>query len=118
MGANRLELLRKMLAQVDATEKSTGLKESLEGRTAITEGTRAGLEVRRKGASHFDAEFALESLDVLRRSDAVDSDQQFALEAIVMPYHRPVVDIAQNRMKTEQLTQKWQHLEGVMYFGD
>jgi V8-like Glu-specific endopeptidase len=57
-----------------------------------------------------EAEFALESLDVLREGKEVDADQRFALEAIVMPYHRPVVDVLENRMKTEQLTKKWDHL--------
>jgi endonuclease G len=108
MDVDHRERLRRMLAQVDPTEHSPGLKESLESRTAAAEGP--ALESRRSNLGRFEIEFALESLDVLRRGEAVDPDQRFALEAIIMPYHRPVVDVFQDRMKTEQLTQKWQHL--------
>src|SRR5262249_2899537 len=68
------------------------------------------LDVRQTDAARQESEFALESLDALRHGDEVDSDQRFVLEAIVMPYHRPVVDIVQNRMTTDQLTNKWRHL--------
>ena len=111
MDANRLQRLRRMLEQVDPSGKSPGLKETLESRTAAAEGPK--LDARRVSPAQMEAEIALESLDVLRRGGDVDEDQRFVLEAIVMPYHRPVVDVVQNQIKTDQLTQKWQHLAGA-----
>ncbi|WFT94421.1 trypsin-like peptidase domain-containing protein [Bradyrhizobium barranii] len=107
MAIRRLERLQRMLAQVGSAEPSPNL-ESLERRTGNREGPV--LDTRRIGARRLEVEFALESLDVLRKEKEVDVDQGFALEAIVMPYYRPVVDVSENRMKTEQLTTKWDHL--------
>ncbi len=47
---------------------------------------------------------------MIKQGGDVDADQRFVLEAIVMPYHRPVVDVVENRIQAEQLTKKWQHL--------
>jgi V8-like Glu-specific endopeptidase len=100
-----------MLEQVDPSKKSSGLKETLESRRAVAaEGPR--LDVRRVDPAKMEADFALESLDVLHRGGPVDDQQRFVLEAIVMPYHRPVVDIVDNRMRTDQLTSEWQSLAG------
>jgi V8-like Glu-specific endopeptidase len=107
MAIERLERLHRMLEQVGSTEPSPTL-ESLERRTVKGEGPV--LDSRRTDARRMEVEFALESLDVLRKGKEVDADQRFALEAIVMPYYRPVVDVFENRMKTEQLTKKWDHL--------
>ena len=105
MDANHLQRLRRMLEQVDPSWKAEGLQETLQGRAGAAGGPR--LELAKQ-----DAQFAMESLDVLKRGEDVDADQRFALEAIIMPYHRPVIDIVGNRMKPEQLTGTWQHLAG------
>src|SRR5262245_61776589 len=108
MDESRMKRLRTMLEQVDPSGRFEGLKEALESRTAAAEGPT--LDVRRVSPSRMEAEIALESLDVLRRGGEIDADQRFVLEAIIMPYHRPVVDVIHNQMKVDQLTQKWQHL--------
>lgn len=105
---SRSTRIRRMLEQVDPAGQSTGLKESLESRRVPSAGPV--LDVRRTSTEALEAEFALESLDVLRRGDAIDSEQQFALEAIVMPYYRPVVDVLDDYIQTSQLTNKWQSL--------
>jgi len=106
--ADRLNNLRRMLEQVDPSGKSDGLTETLESRTGTTEGPT--LDARRVSPARMEAEMALESLDLLTSGKEVDSEQQFVLEAIVMPYHRPVVDVVDNRMKADQLTTKWKHI--------
>jgi hypothetical protein len=107
MAIEHLERLHRMLEQVGSTEPSP-TSESLERRSMKGEGPV--LDSRRTDARRMEVEFALESLDVLRKGKEVDADQRFALEAIVMPHYRPVVDVLENRMKTEQLTKKWDHL--------
>jgi V8-like Glu-specific endopeptidase len=107
MNIDHLARLRGMLSQVDPTGFSQ-MKESLEARTAGS--GEVYLDVLRTDVARSEADFALEALDVLSRGDAVDAEHRFALEAIVMPFHRPVVDIVENQMKTEQLTRKWEHL--------
>jgi V8-like Glu-specific endopeptidase len=108
MNSHRIQRLRRMLDQVDASGTSEGLKEFLESRTSTTAGPT--LDMRRVSPGGMEVEIALEGLDVLTNGGEVDADQRFALEAIVMPYHRPVVDVVNNQMKIDQLTQKWQHL--------
>lgn len=100
--------LRKMLEQVDPSGKSEGLKESLENRTAAAGGP--ALDVRQARSEELETELTLESLDVLRRGREIDSKQRFFLEAIVMPYHRPVVDVIDDGINSSQLTGKWQKL--------
>src|SRR5689334_9003041 len=95
MAIERLERLRRMLEQVGSGDSSPTL-ESVEPRTVKGEGP--ALDSRRTDARRMEAELALESLDVLREGKEVDADQRFALEAIVMPYYRPVVDVLENRM--------------------
>src|SRR5262245_60365081 len=106
MDVSRIKRLRTMLEQVDPSLRFEGLRETLESRTAAPK--EPTLDVRRVSSARMEAEIALESLDVLRRGGEVDADQRFVLEAIVMPYHRPVVDVAHDQMKVDQLTQKWQ----------
>ena len=107
--AGRLNDLKKMLRQVDPSLKAEGLSEGLESRSApVTEGL--SLDVRRVDPARMEAEMAFESLDRVAKGKKVDSDQQFVLEAIVMPYHRPVVDIIDDQMKVDQLSTKWEHL--------
>jgi endonuclease G len=110
MQVDRLNRLRGMIAQVNPERHFQGLEESLESRNGDDGGFELGVKLT--NIKRLETEFALESLDVLQRGNEVDAEQQFAIEAIVMPYYRPVVDIIQNQMKTEQLTQKWLHLAG------
>lgn len=105
MIVDRLARLRNMLSQVDPTGLSPELKED-----RLTGSGNINLDVRRANVTPAEADVALEALDVLRRGNAIDEELRFALEAIVMPFHRPVVDIVENRMKTEQLGRKWEHL--------
>lgn len=103
-----LQRLRKMLTQVNAIGLSQVMGATLESRSAVDAEEGPVLDARRVGGS--EAEFALETLDVLSSAEELDADQRFVLEAVVMPYHRPVVDIFENQMKTAHLTNKWQHL--------
>jgi V8-like Glu-specific endopeptidase len=119
MNAGHTEKLRKMLEQVDPSGQARGLRDTLESRTAspaIFESLRGPGESVSLDVGHaqrmaeLESAMALESLDLLVEGREIDTEHRFALEAIVLPYHRPVVDIVDNRMKTEQLTQTWNHL--------
>lgn len=106
---DRLDNLKKMLRQVDPKLKAEGLSETLESRS--TSGTEnLTLDTRRVDPARMEAAMAFESLDRVANNQKVDAEQQFVLEAIVMPYHRPVVDIVDDQMKVDQLTTKWEHL--------
>jgi V8-like Glu-specific endopeptidase len=107
---DRLDKLRRMLEQVDPSGQSAGLKENIEGLAKRFEGPT--LEGQPVSPMRVEAEIALESLDLIEDGKEIDSEHQFVLEAIVMPYYRPVVDIVDNRMKAEQLTTKWTHIGG------
>lgn len=100
------ERLRAMLSQVGATEGSVSVRSTLESLASAT-GSGPSLDVRRTNPEAMEAEFALESLDVLHRGGALDSDQRFVLEAVVMPYHRPVIDVIDDYLDTEQVTDEW-----------
>src|SRR4051794_34777036 len=98
--ASRLDDLKKMLRQVDPMLKAEGLSETLESRSApVTESL--ALDTRRVDPARMEAEMAFESLDRVAKNKKLDSDQQFVLEAIVMPYHRPVVDIVDDQIKVD-----------------
>jgi hypothetical protein len=75
MTFERLNRLRTMLQQVGSAEPLPTL-ESLEGRTAAG---GPALDAQRARARDVEAEFALESLDVVRQGKEVDADQRFAL---------------------------------------
>jgi endonuclease G, mitochondrial len=109
MNVNRVDKLRAMLAQVDPTGIGSTARSNLESRAA---GALAGpkLDVRRTNTEALEATMALESLDVVRRGSAIDSEQQFALEAIVMPLYRPVIDVINDYIVTDQLTTTWKML--------
>ena len=107
--AGRLDDLKKMLRQVDPKLKAEGLSETLESRRAPGMESLS-VDTRRVDPASMEAEMAFESLDRVAKNKKVDSDQQFVLEAIVMPYHRPVVDIVDDQMKADQLSTKWEHL--------
>jgi Lipase (class 3)/Trypsin-like peptidase domain len=107
--SGRLDQLKKMLRQVDPKLKAEGLGDTLESRSApVTESL--SLDTHRGDPGRMEAEMAFESLDRVANGKTVDSDQQFVLEAIVMPYHRPVIDIVDDQMKVDQLSTKWAHL--------
>jgi endonuclease G len=108
MNADHLERLRRMLEQVDPSGQAQGLPENLESHLGAADGPVT--EERTVSPKHLEAEFAQESLEVLRRGEQVDDEQRYMLEAVVLPYRRPVVDVVLDRMKTEQLTQTWRHL--------
>ena len=102
---NSIELVRKMLRQVDPSGRSKGLQESLKSQS------RRSSETRVEGvAPHSTAEATMESVDALRRGDVVSSDQQYHLEAIVLPFHRPVVDVVDDYIVKDQLTSTWDKL--------
>ena len=118
----RFDNLRKMLKQVDPSLKAEGLGQALESRSAMAEGpdeTQESFPLKAEGGvrearwinvASVETELALESLELLKKGDEVDETGQYALEAIVMPYYRPVVDIIDDKMKEDQLTAKWRHL--------
>ena len=110
MQNNRLQRLSTMLKQVGAKTDDLASPEALESATGSPGGAMldAGLV-----ESTVKAEMAIESLDLLLREgiEKIDRENQDALEAIVMPYYRPVVDIIkEGKMETKQLTNKWRHL--------
>lgn len=109
MNQDRISHLQRMLEQVGSTNDG-GAKESLESMAQQSAARGETLDARRVNPAAIETEMALESLDVLRRGDMVDSEQQFALEAIVMPFFRPVVDVVENKFKDSHLTNKWAHL--------
>jgi V8-like Glu-specific endopeptidase len=107
--AGRIDDLKKMLRQVDPKLKAEGLGDMFESRSGpFTESL--SLDKRQVVLARMEAEMAFESLERVEMGKNVDSDQQFVLEAIVMPYHRPVVDIVDDQMKVDQLSTKWVHL--------
>ncbi|QGJ71794.1 Serine protease [Planctomycetales bacterium 10988] len=109
MSDDRLARIRKMIEQVDPSRKADGLKETLESSCGM--GAGPTLDSHSPGSGgELEYQIAVESLDVLDRGDQLDSQHQFALEAIVMPFYRPVVDIVDNHMTVNQLTSKWKHL--------
>jgi endonuclease G len=97
-----------MLGRIDPAWTGDGLQASLERKAGAAGGGQT--EARRVKAASLEAEFALESLDVLRRGQALDGDRQYALEAIVLPFYRPVVDVAKDDIRDDQLGAKWADL--------
>ncbi len=109
----RMKRLRRMLEQVGAAEHSGGLRSQLESAVESPEagpdgGMLESLPPRPVGQPG--AEAALETLDSYVQNQQVDEKSRGALEAIVMPYHRPVVDIIGNTIKLSHLSQQWSHL--------
>ncbi len=111
MNQDRIDDLRKMLEQVDAASVSS--RTSGETLESVLEGVagKESLEFARGTAvAEQELEFAQEALDVFVQGEEIDADQQFMLEAIVMPFKRPVVDVVQNKMVETQLTSDWKSL--------
>lgn len=119
MADSHTEKLRRMLAQVAPGGDLAKLKPT---QPAIVSNAGGQLESLNSGAgkpqldslrpkmASFEQEMAEESLDVLQHGGEVDADQRFALEAIVVPFHRPVVDVVGDYIKTNQLMSKWAKL--------
>jgi endonuclease G, mitochondrial len=105
MNTERSDRLRKMLEQVDPSRSAEGLESSLTTRGATK--MDPALDVLWTNPTDREAELALESLDVLVSGGQIDAEQQFVLEAIVMPFYRPVVDVVDDDIVYDQLSMKW-----------
>jgi V8-like Glu-specific endopeptidase len=103
------ERLKLMLNQVGAVELTTRVRSTLESRAS---GQRHGptLDVRAVTPEAAYAKAGVEALDVLQRGGKLDFDKRFALEAIVMPLYRPVVDVRDDYIVVDQLQDTWQDL--------
>jgi endonuclease G, mitochondrial len=108
MASRSIEDLKNMLQQVDALSPDNPLRETLESSIAKSGGLE--LDSHTGQLAQQEAVFAIKSLNVLRYGGEIDEDHQFALEAIVMPFHRPVVDIVDGSFSPTQLTNNWRHL--------
>ena len=100
--------LRKMMRQVNPEFRADDLDEQVE---SLRSTSSAGDEQVESAIR--ESHFVRESLDILRDDpddENVDKERQFLLEAIVMPYYRPVIDIIGDKMQTGQLTSTWQQL--------
>ncbi|MEM7385778.1 MAG: serine protease, partial [Verrucomicrobiota bacterium] len=106
-GEERWNNLRAMLKQVDPKfDGIRELKKALESSSAVSEGPVLDVAHSTKGR-----ESISETLDVLIADQLeIDQDRAYQLEAIVMPFHRPVVDIVGGEMETSQLGGQWKHL--------
>jgi hypothetical protein len=109
MNSDRLQKLKAMLAQVNALDPTSPARDVLEKR-ASGGPLGATLDVKRTNIEALEARAAIESLDVLRKGHAVDSEKQFVLEAIVMPLYRPVIDVLDDYIVIDQLTDAWKDL--------
>ncbi len=123
MATSRVANLRRMLSQVapggqPPTELQGNPEAQADGLPAPLASPRVAgrpqfgpsLAPQREKAAALETEMALESLEVLQRGEDVDDEQRFVLEAIVLPYHRPVVDVVGDYLKTSQLTSTWAKL--------
>ncbi|MEM7538944.1 MAG: trypsin-like peptidase domain-containing protein, partial [Chloroflexota bacterium] len=110
MENNKLKRLCNMLRQVGAKPDDFASQEPLEGMTGLSKGVTRyrGLET----PISVNQEMVVESLDWVQqgRDDQITEERQYDLEAIVLPAYRPVIDIVDNQMKTEQLGLTWKHL--------
>ncbi len=106
---NANDLLKSMLQQVGAMDPSDPVNATLES-MAYGTGHDESLDVKVNTVESAYAKVGLEALDVLRSGGGIDSDSRFTLEAIVMPFHRPVVDIVNDEIVVEQLQEKWREL--------
>lgn len=99
MSSTSLPRLLSMLRQVSPTNDTAGSQ-------------RLGLEFLELAGPGIQNEMVLESLDLLNfeKFDQIDSQRQFLLESIVMPFYRPVIDIVHDRIIVEQLTSDWKRL--------
>ena len=111
MANDKLKRLRKMLEQVDVGSISSRTEgETLENAFGGGEGSDQLEAVSAGSLAEHEMAFAQESLDLFVEGREIDSEQQFALEAIILPFKRPVVDILKNQMNPSQLTGEWKSL--------
>lgn len=103
------ERLRKMLAQVGSQEQLATVRATLQSRVSAPR-TGPMLDHRRSGTESVYHQAGLEALDALRTGVRLDADSRFALEAIVMPLYRPVVDILNDLIVVDQLQETWKDL--------
>lgn len=109
MPTEMTQRLKRMLKQVKALEKKGEFREALESGS----GGHGGPEIESRTVDPMaeqEATFAIESLDAVARDEEIDEQNRVVLEAIVMPFHRPVVDVINNAMTVTQLTSEWTHL--------
>lgn len=109
MSGTHNDKLLVMLKQVGAREATNRVRSTLESRASAS-GQGPSLDVNTRSPKATYAKVALEALDVLQRGGNVDASKRFALEAIVMPLYRPVVDILNDRIVVEQLEDTWRDL--------
>lgn len=108
---DRSKQIHDLLAKFQEESQPQQLKQRLEG-IAEGQGTpRDGqLESHRTSLESMEATRSLEALDRLERGQSIDGESQFMLEAIVMPYYRPVVDVHKDAIISEQLSDHWSQL--------
>jgi V8-like Glu-specific endopeptidase len=108
---DRSKRLQDLLAKFQTESKPQQLKQRLEG---IAEGQATPqdgqLESNQTSLQSMEATRSLEALDRLERGQSIDGESQFMLEAIVMPYYRPVVDVHKDAIIPEQLSDHWSEL--------
>lgn len=108
----KVERLNTILRQINPKLFTQERGAILESMTSSNAGATLGLESVTLSAEH---EISEESLDLLSTGqlENIGPDNAFALEAIVMPFHRPVIDIVDNKMVVSQVTKTWQHLNAT-----
>ncbi len=109
MSKEHLAKLRSMLEMVGAPTATEKVRTTLESRASGSTGGPT-LEVRRRSTESTYSQAGLEALDLLQRGGNLDADKRFALEAIVMPLYRPVVDIVNDYIIVDQLQDTWKEL--------
>jgi endonuclease G len=108
---DRSKRLHDQLARFQSEGTPQLLKQRLEGIAQERATPKDGqLESHRTSLEAMEANLSLEALDRLERGQSLDGDSQFMLEAIVMPYYRPVVDVRDDAIISEQLSNHWSEL--------
>jgi hypothetical protein len=118
---NSQQTLLKMLQQVAPAGGTAGLEAYLKRPTSAADAGSPGLraELAMEGMAELlspanlpqvdqrQAELTLEAMNAFESGETLTDAQQFQLEAIVLPYHRPVVDVVQDGLVVSQLTDDW-----------
>lgn len=102
--------LQRVASQIEDARHSEAVSQTLESLGLESRGASQGLDALRGGELEGTA---LEALDTIARNgfDApLSDDQQFALEAIVLPKYRPVVNIVADTFSVPP--DPWTHLGG------
>jgi V8-like Glu-specific endopeptidase len=108
---DRSKRLQDQLARFQSEGKPQLLKQRLEGIAQERATPKDGqLESHRTSLEAMEANLSLEALERLERGQSLDGESQFMLEAIVMPYYRPVVDVRDDAIISEQLSNHWSEL--------